>query len=156
MVRYSKPVWQMLLGAAEHYGELTSEDAIHYIDEHYPADKVNRGTIRAQLIAASFDHPSAKHFADPNRFLMYLGKGKYRLFKPSVDGAVQMKRRENLAVDKSSKETLPFARVAPGYRISLPLEIVQKLSLQINDIIAFMEEDGKITLHKARLELALT
>ncbi|MBI2184152.1 MAG: AbrB/MazE/SpoVT family DNA-binding domain-containing protein [Thaumarchaeota archaeon] len=161
MAKYSKPVWQMVREAIGDLGDLTFRTATEYIDAHYPDDRVNRGTIQAQLVACSVNHPSAHHFNDPNRFLYYLGNGRYRQYNPGVDGEIQTPGWKILSAEptETSKEAeleIPYARVENGNRIALPSSIIQKLDLKPKDIIAFMEEDSKIIIRKARLKIEVT
>jgi hypothetical protein len=156
MTRYSKPVWQMIKEAVDDLGELTAKIAIEWIDKHYAGDKVNHGTIQAQLIATSVNHPSAHHYMDPNRFLFYIGHGRYRLHDPKTDGVWQITDNGPVLIDKTKQDTTPFARVDTGNRITVPAEIIQELELNNNDVVAFIRENGKIVLRKARLKLDFT
>ncbi len=48
---------------------------------------------------------------------------------------------------------MPFSRVEGGSRIVLPSAVIQKLGLNPNDIVAFVEDRGKYYLRKGRLKI---
>jgi hypothetical protein len=158
MVRYSKPVWQMVKEALEELGDLTGPTAAQYISDHYPQDNVNRNTIQLQLIACSVNHNSARQFDDPNRFLWYLGNGHYRAYNPDTDDAElepgwRIVPTARPTPRDSPVQEVPFSRVESGNRIVLPQAIIQSLSLGPNDIIAFVEDRGKYYIRKGRLKI---
>ena len=158
MPKYSKPVWQMVKEALEELGELTGPTAVQYIRDHYPRDNVNKDTIKLQLIACSVNHTSARQYDDPNRFLWYLGDGRYRAYDPGSDETkiepgwkvirVPHPRRQEPGADE-----VPFSRVEAGNRVALPSAVTQSLGLSPHDIVAFVDERGKYYIKKGRLKI---
>jgi len=154
-MRYSKPVWQMVKEAVEKIGEVTAKDVKEYIRKNYPKDNVNELTINAQVIACSVNHSSAHHYPDSQRFLFYLGNGRYRLYDPNKDGLWQITpsgpQRAGEAIKSSKKH---FTQVASGGQVRLPKDILNKLSIKENDFVAFVEDkQGNIQLRKAELRV---
>jgi hypothetical protein len=158
MARYSKPVWQMLKDAVEELGELTGSSAVQYIHDHFPDDWVNKGTIQLQLIACSVNHTSADKFDDPNRFLWYIGNGRYRAYNPETDHA-ELKEgwritQVNLPTPREEPvDEVPFSRLEVGNRIVLPSPVVRRLGLSPNDVVAFVDNEGKFYVRKGRLKI---
>ena len=158
MAKYSKPVWQMVKEALEELGELTGPTAVQYVQDHYPRDNVNKGTIKLQLIACSVNHNSARQFDDPNRFLWHLGNGRYRAYDPDSDEAKiepgwKIARVTRPKIQEPASEETPFSRVEAGNRIVLPSAITQSLGLGPNDIIAFIEDHGKYYIKRGHLKI---
>lgn len=160
MAKYSKPVWQMVKEALEELGELTGPTTIQYIRDHHPRDNVNKGTIKLQLIACSINHTSARQFDDPNRFLWYLGNGRYRAYDPDADKAqmdpkwkvpkVSLPKRRGPTADEVS-----FSRVETGNRVILPSLVIKSLGFGPNDVVVFVEERGKYYIRKGRLRIEI-
>ncbi len=156
MPRYSKPVWQMVKEAIETLGELNGPSAIQYVHDHYREDNVKEATIQAQLIACSVNHKSARYFDDPNRFLWYLGNGRYRAYDPEMDKAnVEGWRIISVTkpVGKALVEEVPFSRVEPGNKVLLPPQVATTLGIAPNDIVVFVEDNGKYYVKKGRLKV---
>ena len=57
--------------------KFTAANLFKLVRETYPSMK--RGTFSAHVIAAAPEHPSWKHYANRKGYLVYLGKGTYRL-----------------------------------------------------------------------------
>lgn len=155
MVRYSKPVWQMVKEAAEKMREITAKDVKQYIRDTYPTDNVNELTVSAQVIACSVNHPSAHHYPDSQRFLFYLGNGKYRLYAPERDGVWEKTPRGTKKVSDGIKSgNCYFSQVKSGGFIFLPRIIQEKLLIKEDDFVAFVENsDGEILLRKGELRI---
>lgn len=155
MTRYSKPVWQMVKEAAEKMGEVTARDVKDYIRKNYAKDNVNELTINAQVIACSVNHPSAHHYSDSQRFLFYLGNGRYRLYDPDKDGIWQVTPSGSQKVGEGTKSgEAYFSQVTIGCQVRVPKDILDKLSIKENDFIAFVEDkEGSIHLKKAELRI---
>ena len=158
MAKYSRPVWQMVKEAVEELGELTGPTAVQYVRDHYPRDNVNKGTIKLQLIACSVNHTSSRQFDDPNRFLWYLGDGRYRAYHPDNDEAKiepgwKIIRVPRSKTQESMSDETPFSRVEVGNRVVLPSAVIQSLGLGPNDIVAFVEDRGKYYLRRGRLKI---
>ena len=158
MPKYSKPVWQMVKEALEEQGELTGPTTVQYIRDHYPRDNVNKGTIKLQLIACSVNHTSARQFDDQNRFLWYLGNGRYRAYDQDNDQVKIEPGWKIISVPRPKPQEpataeVPFSRVEAGNRIILPSAVTQSLGLGLNDIVAFVEDRGKYYIRKGRLKI---
>jgi hypothetical protein len=155
MTRYSKPVWQMVKEAVEKMGEVTAKDVKDYVRKNYAKDNVNELTINAQVIACSVNHSSAHHYPDAQRFLFYLGNGRYRLYDPDKDGIWQMTPSgpQKIGVETKSGEAY-FSQVTSGGQVHLPKDILNKLSIKENDFVAFVEDkEANIYLKKAELRI---
>jgi AbrB family looped-hinge helix DNA binding protein len=155
MVRYSKPVWQMVKEAVEKLGIVTAKDVKEYIRENYSQDNVNELTINAQVIACSVNHTSAHHYPDTKRFLFYLGNGRYRMYDPDQDGIWKMTPSGARKVSEEIKSgEAYFSQIGSGGQVLLPNAIRQKLSIEENDFVAFAEDnEGNIILKKAELRV---
>ena len=158
MAKNRKPVRQMVKEALEELGELPGPTAVQYVQDHYPRDNVNKGTIKLQLIACSVNHNSARQFDDPNRFLWHLGNGRYRAYDPDSDEAKiepgwKIARVTRPKIQEPASEETPFSRVEAGNRIVLPSAITQSLGLGPNDIIAFIEDHGKYYIKRGHLKI---
>jgi hypothetical protein len=154
MVKYSKPVWQMVMEAAEELDEFTAKDVKIFIKKHYPDDNVNELTIGAQVIACSLNHPSARHYPDSQRFLRYFGNGRYRLADPDErQGLNAIPKKFEKGIKYGSSDKGYFTQIRNG-QIRIPRNILQKMSLKENDFVAFVEStNGDILLKKAELRV---
>ncbi len=154
MVRYSKPVWQMIEEAVDKFGEITAKDAKDYITKNYPKDNVNELTINAQVIAASVNHPSAHHYSASHRFLFYLGNGRFRRYNAQKDGLWEITSTgARKTVEEIKTNDTYFSQIDSRGQIQLPTKIREKLRLCERDFVAFVTDDkGNITLRKAQLK----
>ena len=147
MIRYSKPVWQMVREAAEELEEFMAKDVREFIKERYPDDNVNQLTIGAQVIACSINHPSAHHYPDTQRFLWYLGNGRYRM------ASSEETRSKNINIQLTSSNEGYFTQIRNG-SIRIPEPILEKMSLKENDFLALIEDNqGNILLKRAELKV---
>ncbi len=154
-MKYSKPVWQMVKETAEKMREISAKDVKEYIRQNYPNDNVNELTVNAQVIACSVNHPSAHHYPDSQRFLFYLGNGRYRLYEPEKDGFWERGSRGTKKTSDGLKigET-HFCQLKEGGQIFLPKEIREKMEIDTNDFVAFSEDaNGEIFIRKAELRI---
>lgn len=152
MTRYSKPVWQMVKEAAEKMKEFTARDARESVKSRYPNDNVNELTIGAQVIACSVNHPSAHHYSDRERFLWYLGNGRFRMASQEETASVVGSPGRINTLEAASGDGY-FTQIKNG-QIHIPIPILEKMSLKENDFLAFVEDDrGKILLKKAELRV---
>ena len=155
MTRYSKPVWQMVKEGAEELGEFTAKDMRAFIKQRYTDDNVNELTIGAQVIACSIDHPSAHHYPDTQRFLRYLGNGRFRMASSEEKQkfGTSIRRRKDVNADFVSSKEGYFMQIRNG-QIHIPKPILEKMSLKENDFLAFVEDNkGNILLKKAELKV---
>jgi hypothetical protein len=155
MVRYSKPVWKMVKEAAEEMEEFTAKDVREFIKKRYAEENVNALTIGAQVIACSINHPSAHHYPDTQRFLFYLGNGRYRMADPheiqSSDTHAHSLIRADLGFGTSEEGY--FTQIKNG-QIRIPRPILEKMSLKDNDFVAFVEDNkGNVLLKRAKLKV---
>lgn len=109
MPRYQIPVWKMCEEAAKELPEIFSPiDIIRKVHEKYP--EVNRTTIRCQVIAASPNHPSSKHYPTSHRLFYYLGNGRFRFLKPDdkiIEKATNFRKRvDRIMVNKKIEEKI--------------------------------------------------
>lgn len=82
MPKYDIPVWKMCEEAARSLSEIfTPIEVIRKVHEKYP--DVNSTTIRCQTMGLSPSHPSSRYYPTSHRLFCYLGKGRFRLLKPS-------------------------------------------------------------------------
>lgn len=155
MVRYSKPVWQMVKEAAERADVVTAKDVKEFIKENYPDDNVNELTINAQVIACSVNHSSAHHYSDTQRFLFYLGNGRYRIYHPERDGIWDITRQGAKKVSKGiTSGGAYFSRVSSDGQVMIPKTIQDKLSIKKGDFVAFVEDKtGSILLKRGELRI---
>jgi len=153
MVRYSKPVWQMIEEAVDKFGEITAKDAKDYIRKNYPGDNVNELTISAQVIAASVNHNCAHHYSASHRFLFHLGNGRYRRYDTKKDGLWEITPAgARKIVEEIKTNEAYFSQIDSRGQIQLPTEIREKLHLGERDFVAFVRDDqGNIVLRKAQL-----
>lgn len=153
MTRYSKPVWKMIEEAVDKIGEITAKDAKEYIRKNYAKDRVNESTISAQIIACSVNHPSAHHYPNPNRFLFYLGNGRYRRYDPRKDGLWEITPNGAQKIIREIKtDQAYFSQMDSNGQIGLPKEIQERLSVGARDFVAFViDKQGNIILKKAEL-----
>lgn len=148
----------MIKEAVEELGDITGPTTVQYVHDHFPDDNVNSNTIQTQLIACSVNHTSAGKFDDPNRFLWYLGNGRYRAYDPGSD-RIEVKERWRIVEVKRRPprvppfDEVPFSRVEGGNRIALPTAVIQGLGLGPNDIVVFVSENGGFHLKKGRLRI---
>lgn len=155
MVRYSKPVWKMVKEAAEEMEEFTAKDVREFIKKRYADENVNELTIGAQVIACSINHPSAHHYPDTQRFLFYLGNGRYRMADPherqNSDMPALNLRKANLVFDSSEEGY--FTQIKNG-QVLIPRPVLEKMSLKNNDFVAFVEDGkGNILFKRAKLKV---
>lgn len=156
MTNYSKPVWKMIKEVLEDSEEAYPLEVIRQIRLKYPNDKVNERTIRAQLIATSVNHTSAHYYPNTQRFLFLLPGGKYRLYNPETDGQWVVDPTGPRRVDEEMPPAeIPYAKMDPEGRVALPPKIRTKLNIAPNDIVAFIEDGGKIVMKKAKIRLDL-
>jgi len=153
--RYSKPVWQMVKEAVEQMGEITAKDVKEYVRRNYADESVNELTISAQVIACSVNHTSAHHYPDARRFLFYLGNGRYRLYDPDRDGIWENTPSGAKRVDEEvTSSGGQFVRVLSGGQMILPGSVLEKLSIEEGDFVAFIEDErGNVLLKKAELKI---
>ena len=153
MVRYSKPVWQMVKEAAEELEELTAKDVKEFIRNRYAQDNVNESTIGAQVIACSVNHPSAHHYPDKERFLFYLGNGRFRMAHAEEIENSEIPSRMSKKDPDYGSEGEYFVQIRNG-QIRIPTPILRKMGLKNHDFLAFIEEDnGNIVLKQAELRI---
>lgn len=154
MTRYSKPVWKMVKEAAEELDEFTARDVRKFIKQRYPEDNVNELTIGAQVIACSINHPSAHHYPDTQRFLLYLGNGRFRMADSEAiqKSATSLRSPKNVNMGFTSGEGY-FTQIR-NEQVRIPKPILEKMSLKENDFLAFVEDDkGNILLKRAELKV---
>ena len=82
MAKYGKPVWQIVLEAAESFDQavFTPKDVIDKAHESYP--DVPDTTLRTYVIAMAPDHPSSHHYPSTRKnhpCFRYLGSGQYSM-----------------------------------------------------------------------------
>lgn len=155
MTRYSKPVWQMVKEAAEELDEFTAKDVREFIKRRYADENVNELTVGAQVIACSINHPSAHHYPDKQRFLLYLGNGRYRMADPETREkfATSFRGPMNINVEFASSNEGYFTQIRNGY-VRVPKPVLERMSLKENDFLAFVEDDkGNILLKRAELKV---
>lgn len=155
MTRYSKPVWQMVKEAAEELDEFTAKDVREFIKRRYAEENVNELTIGAQVIACSMNHPSAHHYPDTQRFLLYLGNGRYRMADSETRAKfpASLRRSTSVNVEFASSKEGYFTQIRNG-QVHIPKPVLEKMSLKENDFLAFVEDDkGNIILKKAELKV---
>jgi hypothetical protein len=153
MTRYSKPVWQMVREASEEMKEFTAQDVREFIKKRYPEDNVNELTIGAQVIACAMNHPSAHHYSDRERFLWYLGNGRFRMASSEEMGQSMVSVSRTSTRSKLASRDELFTQIRNG-QVRIPKSILEKMSLKENDFLAFVEGDkGNILLKKAELKI---
>ena len=145
----------MVKEASEKMKEITAKDAKQYIRENYPHDNVNELTINAQVIACSVNHPSSHHYMVSQKFLFYLGNGRYQPYVPERDGFWERTTNGPKKVSEGIKSGgAYFSQLKSGSVIFLPKPIQEKLSVKENDFIAFVEDSmGNILLRKGELRI---
>ena len=126
-----------------------------FIKKKYADENVNESTIGAQVIACSINHPSAHHYPNTQRFLFYLGNGRYRMAtpheRPSPQVVISSLGRANL--DYGSPEEGYFTQIKNG-QVRVPQSVLAKMSLRDNDFVAFVEDnEGNVLLKKAKLKV---
>jgi len=94
MVQERPYVWEMIKEAVEQLeGHATYGQIMDYIDQKWPG--VNRGTITAQVIICTVNHPSRIHYPENSRprlansrydFLYKVGRGEVVLYDPQKHG----------------------------------------------------------------------
>jgi len=82
LAKYGKPVWQIVLEAAESIDQavFTPKDVIDKAHENYP--DVPDTTLRTYVIAMAPDHPSSHHYPSTRKnhpCFKYLGSGQYSM-----------------------------------------------------------------------------
>jgi len=82
LAKYGKPVWQIVLEAAESLDQavFTPKDVIDKAHERYP--DVPDTSLRTCVIAMSPDHPSSHHYPSTRKnhpCFKYLGSGRYSM-----------------------------------------------------------------------------
>lgn len=160
MARHSVPIWKMLIQAVEELSRLNGTNSIQYVRDHYSQDNVKPEAVRLQLISSSVNHPSARHFPDPNRFLWYEGNGYYRAYDPKTDKAELAPGWRIIpvtpqSVEKPSDALVPHSKLEPGNRIALPSVVMQSLDLGPSDVVAFVPQGGKYFLRKGHLKIEI-
>ncbi len=153
MVKYSKPVWQMVREAAEELKEFAARDVKEFIRDRYTGDNVNEATIGAQVIACSVNHPSAHHYPDRERFLFYLGNGRYRMASPEEIESYDILPEIGKTITEHKSEGKYFVQLKNG-QIRIPRPIIQKMALKNHDFLALVEDDeGNVILKRAELRI---
>ena len=154
-MKYSRPVWQMVKEAAETMREISAKDVRQYIRQTYPREHVNESTVNAQVIACSVNHPSSHHYPDSQRFLFYLGNGRYRLYAPERDGFWERTPHGSKKMsDGIQSGGSYFSQIKAGGEVFLPKAIQEKLCVKEHDFVAFVEDGaGDILLRKAELRI---
>ena len=73
---------------ADEKGVLSTSQVIERINAKYPDQPWQKGSIQADLIGVSINHPSSRHYphARKHAFLFSLGGGRYRRYNQETDG----------------------------------------------------------------------
>ena len=161
-VKYYKPVWKIIKDATSTLEEPFSvRDILVTIQKVHP--EIKESTIRSTIVGCCINHTSAHYYAIPERFLFYVSRGKYKMYKPETDGKwiVDKKgsRREDQGAEKDinlSKYPAVFEKIDEDLKIAIPVSIRKGLKLDTGDYIGFIQKDsGEVVVKKARMRFEI-
>ncbi len=85
--RLGKPIHDIVFESAKKIskkagqGIFSAKDLYHVAIEKYPS--LNKKSFNTYVISAAPEHTSWKHYRNAKEYLVYLGKGKYKLRQPA-------------------------------------------------------------------------
>ena len=164
------PNWRLIEIAARELskrksdGFFTREEIINYINNVLlrGREKRNPSSLNPMIQAVTANAPGGAPGGIGKNILYRVGRGLYRLFDPSTDKPIPEKDLGHVssysvepALPEVVEDDILISRVDGAWRIVLPEKVREKLNLKVGDIVAFVEEGGKIVLRRARFRIEL-
>lgn len=104
MPKYEKPIWKLVLEAAQLVEKkvFMPKDIVQKVHEKYP--EVPTNSIRTYVIAMAPNHPTSHHYPATHRlhrYFFYLGSGRFRLKEKEENLQCSQKQTKTKTVEKN-------------------------------------------------------
>jgi len=129
-----------------------------WIKKHYPKDKFNPRSYRADIIGCSVNHSSSKHYPNIPKFLWFNKETKeYSLAKKNqTDFKIDIKpeKIQDLEEDTQIVDGIPISKLSITGKITIPSTIRKKMRFKPGDTLGFIiNQKGFLEVKKASLKL---
>jgi AbrB family looped-hinge helix DNA binding protein len=129
-----------------------------WIKRHYPTDKFNPRSYRADIIGSSINHSSSKHYPNMPKFLWFnIETKEYSLAKMNkLDSKIDIKpeKIQNLEEDTQIVDGIPISKLSITGKVTIPSSIRKKMHFKPGDTLGFIiNEKGFLEIKKAHLKL---
>ena len=134
------------------------KEIMAWIKRHYPKDKFNPRSYRADIIGCSINHSSSRHYPNMPKFLWFNKETKeYSLAKTNkLDSKIDIKPKEmqNLEEDTEIVDGIPISKLSITGQVTIPSSIRKKMAFKPGDTLGFIiNKKGFLEVKKARLKL---
>lgn len=134
------------------------KEIMDWINKHYPEDKVNPQSYRADIVGCSINHSSQHHYPSMPKFLWFDKESKeYRLAKTTeLDSKIDFnsKKTQNLTEETEVVDGTPISKLSVTGQVIIPKSIRKKMGFNPGDTLGFIINDkGVLEVKKARLKL---
>jgi AbrB family looped-hinge helix DNA binding protein len=144
----------MIRSSLEALGEAKPSRVISWIEDKY--GKINRESIRADLIGFAGNHSSTHHSPGSNKFLWFnSGNKSYRLANQDEIARFrekqEMKRKPRVQVPIEDEA---FAsKLSSSGQVVIPARLREEMGLRTGDLIGFEKTDRGWLIRKAKKKL---
>jgi len=136
------------------------KEIMEWIKRHYPDDRINPNSYRADIMGCSVNHSSSHHYPSMPKFLWFEKETKrYRLAKSDELPEPQKDEKQvstTTKVDNGSSyiDGIPVSKLSVTGQVIIPQKIREKMGFQTGDTLAFIiNEKGILEVRKAKLRL---
>ena len=136
------------------------KEIMEWIKRHYPDDRINPNSYRADIMGCSVNHSSSHHYPSMPKFLWFEKETKrYRLAKSYELPEPQKDEKQvstTTKVDNGSSyiDGIPVSKLSVTGQVIIPQKIREKMGFQTGDTLAFIiNEKGILEVRKAKLRL---
>jgi hypothetical protein len=140
-------------------GIASPKEIMEWIKKHYPNDKVNPRSYRADIIGSSKNHSSQHHYPGMDKFLWFeKDSKKFRLAKLEEDANVESAKEK---IPNSFDNTqlildgIPLSKMSVTGQIEIPVVIREKLGFKPGDLLAFVISKDVLEVRKARIKVEI-
>ena len=159
MAKYSQSIWKMIkVVTMEMEPPFTAKDIVEAVHKKYPDDKVKNTSLRSIIIGCSVNHPSTHHYSLPEKFLLQVSRGQFRLYDPQKDGDMHEKisTGSRKTKEKKTMKKVHFKKVNQENKVSIPKNIRSLLKVGTDDYVGFiLTEQGDVILKKVKARFRL-
>lgn len=135
-------------------------EIMDWIRKHYPHDKVNPRSYRADIIGCSVNHSSQHHYPGMPKFLWFDEETKrYRLAEPAESAEVKPTEEKNdiplLAATQGLVNGIAVAKMSVTGQVEIPATIRKRFGFKPGDLLAFVINKDVIEVKKAKIRIEL-
>ena len=140
-------------------GTASPNEIMEWVKKHYPDEKVNPRSYRADIIGSSKNHSSQHHYPDMDKFLWFeKDSKKYRLAKPEEAAKTETakdKIQDSLEGTQLLLNGVPLSKMSVTGQIEIPSSIREKMEFKPGDLFAFVIDNDVLEIRKARIKVEI-